>query len=76
MHALLRMFVEHCFHFMVSLIDPIQAILTKFRHKFTLLNNKPPTRLRTVRTEKNLATVSASINNGHQLSIREWLALP
>ena len=29
------------------------AIVTKFRTKFTLLNIKPPTRLRRVRTEEN-----------------------
>ena len=43
---------------MVSLIDrlkAIRAIVTKLRTKFTLLDIKPPTRLRRVRTEKNMA---------------------
>ena len=45
--------------------------MTKFRTKFTLLDIEPPTRLRKVRTEENIAAVSASINDDHQLSIRE-----
>ena len=44
--------------------------MTKFRTKFTLLDIKPPTRLRTVRTEENVAAVSVSVNDDHQLSIR------
>ncbi|XP_054734645.1 uncharacterized protein LOC129242112 [Anastrepha obliqua] len=48
----------------------IRAIVTKFRTKFTLLDIKPPTRLRIVRTEENIAAVSASVNDDHQLSIR------
>ena len=48
----------------------IRAILTKFRTKFTLLDIKPPTRLRRVPTEENIAAVSASVNDEHQLSIR------
>ena len=43
--------------------------MNKFRNKFTLLDNKPPIRLRRVRTEENIATVSASVNDEHQLSI-------
>ena len=39
----------------------------KFRTKFTLQDIKPPTRLR---TEENVAAVSASINDDHKLSIR------
>ena len=45
----------------------ILAIVTKFRTKFTLLDIKPSTRLHRVRTEENIAAVSASVN---QLSIR------
>ena len=48
----------------------IRAIVTKFRTKFTLLDIKPPARLRRVRTEENIAAVSASVNDDHQLSIR------
>ena len=48
----------------------IRAIVTKFRTKFTLLDIKPPTCLRKVRTEENIAAVSASVNDDHQLSIR------
>ena len=44
--------------------------MTKFRTKFTLLDIKPPIRLRRVRTEENIAAVSASVNDDHQLSIR------
>ena len=44
--------------------------MTKFRTKFTLLDIKPTTRLRRVRTEENIAAVSASVNDDHQLSIR------
>ena len=50
----------------------IRAIVTKFCTKFTLLDIKPPTRLRTcrVRIEENIAAVSTSVNDDHQLSIR------
>ena len=44
--------------------------MTKFRTKFTLLDIKPPTRLRRVRNEENIAAVSVSVNDDHQLSIR------
>ena len=47
----------------------IRAIVTKFRIKFTFFDIKPPTRLRRVQTEENIAAVSASVNNDHQLSI-------
>ena len=43
--------------------------MSKFRTKFTLLDIKPPTRLRRVRTEENIAAVSVSVNDDHQLSI-------
>ena len=43
----------------------IRAIVTNFRTKFTLLDIKPPTRLRRVLTEENIATVSASVNDDH-----------
>ena len=48
----------------------IRAIVTKFCTKFTLLDIKPPTCLRSVRTEENIAAVSASVNDDHQLSVR------
>ena len=48
----------------------ISLIVTKFRTKFTLLEIKPPTHLRRVRTKENIAAVSASVNDDHQLSIR------
>ena len=55
------------FHFMVSLFDSlIRAIVTIFRTKFTLLDTKPPTRLGRVRTEENIAAVSANVNDDHQ----------
>ena len=41
------------------------AIVTKSRTKFTLLDIKPPTRLRRVQTEENIAAVSASVNDDH-----------
>ena len=44
--------------------------MTKFRTKFTLLDIKLATHLRRVRTEENIAAVSASVNDDHQLSIR------
>ena len=42
-------------------VAAIGAILTKFRTKFTLLDIKPPTRLRKVRTEGNITAVLASV---------------
>ena len=48
----------------------IRAIVTKLSTKFTLWSIKPPTRFHRVRTEENIAGVSAS--EDHQLSIREW----
>ena len=48
----------------------VWAIVTKFRTKFTLLGIKPPTRLHRVRMEENIAAVSTSVNDDHQLSIR------
>ena len=47
--------------------------MAKFRIKFTLLDIKPPTRLRRVQTEENIAAVLASVNDDHQLSIRRRL---
>ena len=46
--------------------------MTKFRTKITLLDIKPATRLGRVRSEENIAAVSASINDD-QLSIRRRL---
>ena len=40
-----------------------RAIVTKLRTKFTLLDIKSPTRIRRVRTEENIAAVSASVND-------------
>ena len=48
----------------------IRKIVTKFRTKFTLLDIKPPTRLRTVRSEENIAAVSASVTEDREMSIR------
>ena len=48
----------------------IRATVTKCRTKFTLLDIRPPTRLRRVQTEENVAAVPASVNGNHQLSIR------
>ena len=44
--------------------------MTKFCTKFTLLDIKPPTRLRRVRTEENITAVSASVYDDPQISIR------
>ena len=43
----------------------IRAIVSKFRIKFAMLEIKPPTRLRRMRTEENIAVVSASVNDDH-----------
>ena len=48
----------------------IRAIVVKFRTKFTLLDIEPLIRLCRVRTKENIAAVSASVNDDHQLSIR------
>ena len=48
----------------------IRAIVTEFRTKFTLLSSKLPTRLHRVRIEENIAAVSASVNDDHQLWLR------
>ena len=48
----------------------IRSFVTKFRTKFTLLDIKPTTRLRRMRTEENIAAESTSVNYDHQLSIR------
>ena len=54
----------------------IRAIVKELRTKFTLLAIKSPTRLRRVRTQENIAAVSASVNDDHQLSIRRrWQQL-
>ena len=61
-------------HIMVVIIRPcestIHAVITKFRTKFTLLDIKPSTRLRTVRTEENIAVVASSVNENCEMSIR------
>ena len=72
MRALLRQFIARFFHFMVILINPLKqlfGLLCQFRTKFTLLDIKTPTRLRRVQTEENIAAVSVSVNDDHQLSI-------
>ena len=43
----------------------VRAIVTKFCIKFTLLGIKPPTRLHRVRTEENIAAVSARVNDDY-----------
>ncbi|XP_075157741.1 uncharacterized protein LOC142231007 [Haematobia irritans] len=48
----------------------INAIVTKFRTQFTLLDIKPTTRMRTVRTEENIASVSESVAEDREMSIR------
>lgn len=48
----------------------IRRVVEKFRTNFTLLDIKPPTRMRRVRTEENIASVSASVNDDPNLSIR------
>ena len=74
MRALLKKFLRGLFPFYGQLKQPteaaIRANVAKFPSKFTFLNIKPPTRLRRVRTEENIAAVSASVNDDHQLSIR------
>ena len=66
MRTLLRKFIARFFPFMVS-------VVTEFRTKFTLLDMKPPARLRRVQTEENNAAVSASVNDDHQLAIHRRL---
>ena len=61
----------HLNHFKIFIFrTAIRAIVTELCTKFTLLDIKPPTRLRRERTEENIATVSASVNDDHQLSMR------
>ena len=60
MGALLRKFIARFFNFNRPTEAAIRAIVTKFRTKFTFLDIKPATRLRRVRTEENIAVVSAS----------------
>jgi len=48
----------------------IRKLVTKFRTQFTLLDIKPPTRIRRVRTEENIAALSASVSDDHEMSIR------
>ena len=50
-------------------VAAIRAIVTKFQTKFTLLDIKPSTRLHRLRTEDNIAAVSASVNDDLQLDI-------
>jgi len=48
----------------------LRKLVTKFRTQFTLLDIKPPTRIRRVRTEVNIAAVSASVSDDREMSIR------
>lgn len=48
----------------------IRKLVTKFRTQFTLLDIKPRTRIRRVRTEENIAAVSASVSDDREMSIR------
>lgn len=50
--------------------EAIRKLVTKFRTQFTLLNIKPLTRIRRVRTEENIAAVSASVIDDREMSIR------
>ena len=74
MRALLRYFIAGFFHFIVSLINPLKRLSgllrLNFTSKVTLLYIKRSTRLHRVRTEENIAAVSSSRNDDHQLSIR------
>ena len=54
-NAMLRKYIARFFHFMISLIEPLKRLFGPYRTKFTLLDIKPPTRLRRVRTEENIA---------------------
>lgn len=47
----------------------IRKLVTKFRTQFTLLDIKPRTRIRKVRTEENIAAVSASVSDDREMSI-------
>ncbi|QQP51831.1 Transposable element Tc3 transposase, partial [Caligus rogercresseyi] len=55
---------------MVVIIDLVNRQFTKLRTKFTLLDIKPSTRMRTVRTEENFAAVASSVNENREMSIR------
>ena len=70
MRALLRKFIARFFHFMVSLIDPLNRLFLLFRTKFILLDIKPPTCLRRLRTKENIEAVWATVNDDHQLLFR------
>lgn len=48
----------------------IRKLVTKLRTQFTLLDIKPSTRIRRVRTEENIAAVSASVFDDREMSIR------
>ena len=65
-----RALLPFCGHFNRPTEAAIQTIVTKLRTKFTLLDIQPPTCLCRLRTEANIAAVSASVNDDHQLSIR------
>ena len=64
-----RALLSFCGQFNRPTEAAIPAIVTKFRNKFTLFNFKPSTRLRRLRSEENIAAVSASVTDDHQLSI-------
>ena len=48
----------------------IKAIVTKIQTNLMLLGLKPPTRMRIVRTEPNIAAVAAIVNEDRNLYIR------
>lgn len=52
----------------------IRRTIEKFEREFTLLDIKPPTRERTVRSEENIAAVAASLEQDHKKSIRRRAA--
>ena len=64
------MYVVSCGQFNRPTEATIRAIVTQFYTKFTLLDIKPPTRLRRARTEENIEAESDNVNDDHRLSIR------
>lgn len=48
-----------------------QAVVAKFRSRFTLLDISPPIHMLSVRAEEKIAGVSASVNEERYMSIRD-----
>lgn len=55
---------------MAAVCKAIRRTVEKFEGKYTLLDLKPPTRQRLVRSEANIAAVAASIEEDPEMSIR------